>query len=261
MTRFPILMYHRIESPECPVFNREERRYAVSLEQFSNQLKEIERRGLRTCTVSEAVDELAAGSFREGSVVITFDDGNRSDVVHALPLLHTRGLKATFFITVDNIGNPEGLDTLMIRDLVQAGMEIGSHGMTHRFLTTLPPDEVRTECETSREALNGVAGVEIRSFAPPGGRVNRRALGILKSCSYDSVCGSRIGFNRTSTDPFRFRRFPVMASTSGRTFGAILAGNRFELLPVFVKSHALWLARIFLGEQIYHRSRSKALWD
>lgn len=261
MIRFPILMYHRIESQECPVFDREERRYAVSLEQFSRQMKQIESLGMRSLTVSEAVDAMRAGSLPAKSVVITFDDGNRSDVIHALPLLRTRGLRGTFYLTVDNIGKPDGLDAQMIRKLAQAGMEIGSHGMTHRFLSILPEPDVQTECETSREALSGIADVEIRSFAPPGGRIHQAALRILKACSYDSICNSRLGFNSVDTDPLQLKRFPIMASTGAKIFTAILTGNRMGLLPVYAKSQALWLARVFLGEQIYHRSRSKALWD
>jgi peptidoglycan/xylan/chitin deacetylase (PgdA/CDA1 family) len=261
MIRFPILMYHRIESGECPVIDRDERRYAVSFERFSRQLKQIESLELRSFTVSEAVDAMRAGTLPARSIVITFDDGNRSDAIHALPLLRTRGLRATFYINVDNIGKPDGLDVLMIRRLAQSGMEIGSHGMTHRFLTTLPEAEVRTECETSREALSGITGEEIRSFAPPGGRIHPAALRILKECSYDSVCNSRIGFNTPGSDPFRLRRFPVMAGTGDKTVTAILERDRMGLVPLFARAQALWLARIFLGEQIYNRSRSKALWD
>jgi hypothetical protein len=69
---------------------------------------------------------------REGSdlpVAITFDDGNESDVLIALPELAKRNLKAIFFVVGERIGMPHYLDRVALRDLVSAGMEIGSLGM------------------------------------------------------------------------------------------------------------------------------------
>ena len=65
-------------------------------------------------------------------VRITFDDGNASDVEHALPALRERGLRATFFVVASRIGKPAFLDAGAIRELTAAGMVIGCHGMRHR---------------------------------------------------------------------------------------------------------------------------------
>src|SRR5262249_38267949 len=56
--------------------------------------------------------------------VITFDDGNASDVTIALPELAKRGLKASFFICARRIGTPFYLDRVALADLLAAGMEI-----------------------------------------------------------------------------------------------------------------------------------------
>ena len=72
--------------------------------------------------------------IREGSdlpVAITFDDGNESDALIALPELAKRNLKAIFFVVAGRIGLPHYLDRVALRDLMSAGMEIGSHGMHH----------------------------------------------------------------------------------------------------------------------------------
>lgn len=261
MNKLPILMYHRIESNQCPVFEREEARYAVGLEEFSRQLKFIDRSGMRCITVSEAVDGLRAGRTPQGCVVCTFDDGNRSDVVHALPLLAARGFRATFYIGMNTMERPDGLDAEMIRKLAGGGMEIGSHGMTHRHLTDLSEAEQRTEIETSREALGGIAGCEIRTFSPPGGRVDRRSIAMVKACSYESMCGSRFGFNGVGSDPFLLKRFPVTAGTGRTAFAAIVRGDRARLARLYARACAIRIARGVLGENIYRRSRSKALWD
>jgi peptidoglycan/xylan/chitin deacetylase (PgdA/CDA1 family) len=261
MNKLPILMYHRIESSECPVFDREEHRYAIGLEEFAWQMKFIDRAGLQCITVSEAVDGIRAGALPKGRIVLTFDDGNRSDVVHALPMLATRGFRATFFVNMNTIEKPDGLDASMIRKLADRGMEIGSHGMTHRFLTVLAEQEQRIEIETSREALGGIAGREVRAFSPPGGRMHKQSIEIVKASSYASICSSRFGFNDTSSDPFRLKRIPITSRTGRADFAAIVRGNRMMLARHYAKAYAVWCARIALGESIYRRSRSKILWE
>ena len=75
---------------------------------------------------------LLDAAAERNDVRITFDDGNVSDLEHALPALRARGLEATFFIVAGRIGTPGFVDASGVRQLAAAGMEIGSHGMRHR---------------------------------------------------------------------------------------------------------------------------------
>ena len=77
-------------------------------------------------------------------VVLTFDDGNKSDYTYVGPLLKRYGFGATFFIT-------EGLNFLNnkahyvtweeIRQLHEAGFEIGNHTRHHKHANTQSKDE------------------------------------------------------------------------------------------------------------------------
>ena len=83
--------------------------------------------------------------------VITFDDGNASDAVIALPeLLAKRGLKATFFVC--EIGARRYLDRVALADLLAAGMEIGTHGKDHRNWRGL--DEITLDDDRRRAAAH-----------------------------------------------------------------------------------------------------------
>src|SRR6185312_11876791 len=57
-------------------------------------------------------------------VQLTFDDGNLSDINHALPALRERGLTATFFVVAGRIGTAHFLDEDDIRMLAAEGMTI-----------------------------------------------------------------------------------------------------------------------------------------
>src|SRR4051794_14483084 len=64
-------------------------------------------------------------------VRLTFDDGNRSDIDEALPELLQRGLAAEFYVCPARFGTAHFVDADGVRELRDAGMSIGSHGMDH----------------------------------------------------------------------------------------------------------------------------------
>ena len=83
-------------------------------------------------------------------VVLTFDDGNRSDVAYVGPLLERYRFSATFFIT-------EGLNFLTkkehyvtwkeVRGLYEAGFEIGNHTRCHRNVNDQSREELLADIE------------------------------------------------------------------------------------------------------------------
>ncbi|MFH1754507.1 MAG: polysaccharide deacetylase family protein [Candidatus Latescibacterota bacterium] len=261
MARLPILMYHRISSDECPVPQRaaDEKLYAISLPEFTWQLDSMASMGLRGVSVGEAC---AAARRKEGIpgnwVVLTFDDGNRSDAVHALPLLDKRGFSATFFVGASRIGIEGGLEEGMIVHLVSSGMEIGSHGMSHRFLPTLSEAEEAEECARSRQILAEITGREIHYFSLPGGRYKPRTIQLLQRLGYRAACSSNFGYN-SSLQQFLLKRIPVHQGTSKQIFRAIMTRSIAKLLPGYGRAMTAALLRQLLGEKAYSKVRALRL--
>lgn len=108
-------------------------------------------------------------------VEVTFDDGNLSDVEHALPALLERGLRATFFVCAGRIGEPRYLDDDGLRHLREHGMAVGSHGWAHVDLRRVDDDGLQREAVGSQERLGGVD-----EFAIPFGSYDRRVLKALR---------------------------------------------------------------------------------
>lgn len=97
----PILMYHHF-APE------DDRNTVVSPETLEEQLKAIARAGYTAVTFQELVDYVYhRGDLPEKPVVITMDDGYRSNYEIAWPLLEKYGLKATIFPIGSTVGNTE----------------------------------------------------------------------------------------------------------------------------------------------------------
>lgn len=259
MGRFPILMYHRITSPCCPVpgDDREEARYAISLEGFVRQLDAVEAAGGRGVSMETVHERLAAGeAVPRGWVAFTFDDGNRSDYEHARELLSERGFGATFYVCGNRVGAEGGLSEAMIRQLRADGFHIGAHGMTHRFLTALPAGDEEREMTESRRLLAEILGAPIDHFAPPGGRYSGRTLATMRRLGYRAVATSDFGFNHDAGARFTYRRIPVQAATSPARLRRILAGDAIALAPLYARAGLLRAARGLLGEVRYQRLRA-----
>ncbi|MCK4774889.1 MAG: polysaccharide deacetylase family protein [Candidatus Krumholzibacteria bacterium] len=262
MDRFPILMYHRIVSEKCPIpdDDGEESRYAVELEKFEWQLRYIAESGGPAVSMRMVHSRLASGErIPSNWVVFTFDDGNLSDFVHARPLLADGGYSATFFVGGERVGASGGLEPMMLEQMARDGFDIGSHGMTHRFLSGLSAAEEEGELRRSKEFLERVSGSSVAYYSPPGGRIGRRGLAAAKRLSYGAVCTSVFGLNRCSGNRFEFRRIPVMGSTTRERFRDFVEGGALRLLPLFVRYRTLRLARRVLGEAGYRRLRAAGL--
>jgi len=67
-------------------------------------------------------------------IVLTFDDGNKSDITYVAPLLKRYGFGATFYVT-DGFGRADNKERRLsweeIKSLHEDGFEIGNHTGSH----------------------------------------------------------------------------------------------------------------------------------
>ena len=129
----------------------------------------------------------------DGSVVITFDDGNVSDLQIALPALLARGLSATFFVCAGLIGKPGYLSQDDIGALLRAGMKIGSHGLMHRGWRAMDRSLAVEEIPQAKSILETVTGYPITKAACPFGAYDRVSLRQLRACGFTSIYTSDRG--------------------------------------------------------------------
>lgn len=113
-------------------------------------------------------------------VRITFDDGNASDVEIALPRLRERGLTAEFFVLAGLLGQPGRLDADGVRELVRAGMRVGSHGWAHRDWRRIGRQEADEEIGRANALLSDLTGQPVTRVAIPFGSYDRHVLRRLR---------------------------------------------------------------------------------
>jgi peptidoglycan/xylan/chitin deacetylase (PgdA/CDA1 family) len=134
--------------------------------------------------------EAIADRLPRRGVELAFDDGNASDVEHALPALSLRGMTARFFVLAGRIGAEGYLSAQDVSSLHTAGMTIGSHGLHHRDWRTLGDDELKNELVLSRRTLAEIIGEHIVEAACPFGSYDRRVLRAARAAGYRRIYNS-----------------------------------------------------------------------
>ena len=117
-------------------------------------------------------------------VVLTFDDGNKSDLITVAPLLKKYGFGGTFFITSGWLGGEQRLTWPEVRQLQAEGFEIGCHTVSHPNLLALTAGEIRRQIEVFDRACAENQIKKPVSFSYPGGHFDRRVLAILQDLGY-----------------------------------------------------------------------------
>jgi peptidoglycan-N-acetylglucosamine deacetylase len=136
------------------------------------------------------------GPRDRAEVALTFDDGPSPDTTpRVLSQLAAAGVKATFFLVGKKVErHPE-----VVRDIVQAGHEVGLHGYEHdRLFSLRRPAHVAADVRRSQAVLERAGAPLPTLFRPPIGFVShftvsgaRRANVTLVGCSARALDGFR----------------------------------------------------------------------
>lgn len=128
----------------------------------------------------EQLDAALDAMKERPDVRITFDDGNSSDVEIALPRLLSRGLTGEFFVLAGRLGEPGRLSKEQVRELVDAGMTVGSHGWAHRDWRRIDQQQAVEEITQANQVLGELTGREVSTVAIPFGSYDRHVLRRLR---------------------------------------------------------------------------------
>jgi peptidoglycan/xylan/chitin deacetylase (PgdA/CDA1 family) len=133
--------------------------------------------------------------FNRPIVSITDDDGYASFYNNGQPILKKHGLTSTDYIITGVIDNdPNYMTSNMVKDLYDAGNEIGSHSVTHPDLTTLGSRKIDNELKKSQAFLQDLLGVPVLDYAAPYGAYNQQVV-TDSDKYYQSYRGVEAGYN------------------------------------------------------------------
>ncbi len=216
-----ILTYHKIGARPTGTLRPE---FYVSTKQFKKQMQELTAGNIRVLSLA---DSLAPPASNEHRLVLTFDDGYRNVLREALPVLKEFGIQAMHYLVPGHIGgfndwdaqNGEAREPLMsegeIREWIAAGQQIGSHTVTHAWLTRLSVAEARREIFESKRMLEDRFGIGVDHFCYPYGDWNTTVRELVLEAGYKSATTIDAGVNGLDQDPLTLKRllvFPPLAT-------------------------------------------------
>lgn len=190
--RLPIVMYHRIAENGASGLAR----YRVPPRLFEEHLRHLKENNYYSVTLDEwRVAAARRRQLRGRPILITFDDGTRDFLDAAWPLLRKYGFGALVFLVAGEIGGSNSWDDAYgervpllswpeIRRLQEEGVRFGSHTMTHRPLTALPPTEIVRELARSRTILQRGLERPVEAVAYPYGDVDPVVRHFAGGCGY-----------------------------------------------------------------------------
>jgi peptidoglycan/xylan/chitin deacetylase (PgdA/CDA1 family) len=180
------------------------------------------------------------GCARE--ILLTFDDGYQELLEKAIPALDRRKIPAHIFVVSDFIGRENSWELALpgrrcrhlsgdeISDLAGRGFSFGSHTCTHRDLTRLERNEARDELVRSKQELEDVLGLPVRSLSYPFGRFDARISREVSLAGYEAAFSMYPPGSNGVLDPFALRREGVyIIDTLGSLHRKIDRGPLFWL--------------------------------
>jgi peptidoglycan/xylan/chitin deacetylase (PgdA/CDA1 family) len=215
----PILTYHKL-GPR-PFRARLKGLYLGSM-LFARQLRELNNAGFRTAPLERAI---LFPDNRRGWIGITFDDGFSSVHHHGLVPLAQNGFHAVQFLVAGLIGKTNEWDLAkgevreplmnesQIRDWLAAGHSIGSHTLTHPYLTRITSASAREQINSSKKRLEDQFGVPVFHFCYPFGDWNEPVRDYVREAGYYTACTTDIGVNTANNSPFALKRITARYPT------------------------------------------------
>lgn len=248
----PILMYHALRSgpgdTDAHLADPAAEPYIVNATDFNDQMSLV--------TKMAAMSDLSWNTIIvQKTILMTFDDGHRSNAELALPVLTRLGLRGVFFITTDWIGRPGYMTEPQLSELAGAGMLIGSHGRSHRYLSDLSDREIDDEVRGSKARLEDLLGVDVPAMSLPGGRADARVRERVAAAGYRILMTSRIGLASPESDLMDLPRVPVTNRLGLEFFKRLAEGDDADVRRMARSARVRDAAKGVLGNRLYDRLR------
>jgi hypothetical protein len=181
-----------------------------------------------SAVVSSVLKHYNTFSTSNKVVMINFDDGLKSQLIYAKPILDKYGFKASFFIICGRVGiERSSMNWQDIAELKKDGMDIESHSMTHTNLNRLSTNALKFEIGGSKECFAN-HGYNTPMFGYPFNLGSNNPSVVKMVAKYYNT-------GRSGSDPLMFlncKGYAKDTQTDCRTYlpnGKLTHANRYDI--------------------------------
>ena len=203
----PVLMYHVIgDPPRSAPFPD----LYVSPKELDAQVRWLARAGYEAVTLGRVIDAWnGRATLPARPIVLSFDDGYRSHVTAALPILRARSWPGVLNLDLSNLAPSWGIPRAGVRRLIASGWEIDAHSLTHADLAVTGGVALRREVAGSRHAIRRLFGITPRFFCYPAGRFDAETIAAVEAAGYDGATTTELGLASPTSGRFTLSRVRI----------------------------------------------------
>lgn len=216
--------------------------YDMNIVEFEKQMDYLAAHNYSVISLSELLKGLKGGQLPPKPVVITIDDGFKSNYTLAYPVLKKYNFPATLFIYTNFIEkNNSSLTWEEIREMTKNNIEIGSHTLSHCNLLKYKKNEnyetylarIRREIFLSKEILESKIGSKVKFFAYPYGVYSPIIKNLVIQAGYEGILNANNMNNTLTVDPFSLNRQIIFGQSSFNSFIRILNQRPLNTSKIF----------------------------
>jgi peptidoglycan/xylan/chitin deacetylase (PgdA/CDA1 family) len=226
-----ILMYHVINPPlpgaKFPGLY-------VPPEEFAQQMQALAKAGFHAVTMDQMLANWTRGTPLPAGkpIVVSFDNGYQSQLTQALPVLRKLGWAGVENIQLTGLPPSQGgLSDAQVAELVAAGWELDTQGISHADLITLNATALHNQVAVARAEVQRRWHVPANWFCYPSGHYNATVIAEVKAAGYVGSTTVVPGWATPSEDPYRLPRLRVLGGTSGQALLDEIAAIRSNSPP------------------------------
>lgn len=226
----PILMYHVIAPPPpgAPFPG-----LYVPRAEFAAQMRALAAAGFHAITLDALRRaRLGLAGLPPHPIVISFDNGYRSQYTAALPVLRRLGWVGDENLQLSGLPPRQGgLSRREVSGLLHAGWELDTQGYSHADLPALDPARLAREVVLGARLIERRFGVRPLWFCYPSGRYDAEVIAAVKAAGFVGATTVVPGWATPADDPYRLPRLRVLAGTTPAGLLALVRGARDAAPP------------------------------
>ncbi|MEO5684753.1 MAG: polysaccharide deacetylase family protein [Chitinophagaceae bacterium] len=204
----PILCYHQIRNWRA-TDSKQAKDYIVPEAVFAEQIKMLADSGYHTISADQLYNYLSNGAtLPTKPVMLTFDDTDLPQYTIAKPVMEKYGFKGLFFIMTVSLGRPNYMSKDQVKQLADAGNDIGSHTWDHKNIKKFTEADWAIQIDKPTKTLETITGKPVKYFAYPFGLWNAAVIPGLKQHGFQAAF--QLSARREETEPlYTIRRIIV----------------------------------------------------
>jgi len=229
--KIPVLLYHHLVKEDEMTAEQRINDSVMSVEQFTEQMKFLFDNNYYTASVYELEQYLNGKKILpERTVVITFDDGYRSNTKYAYPLLKKYDFQASIFLITGLIGERDNvIEHAGWNDLRKCGDVFSYHSHSHSLHKLVKGGKSSFSLSESSEITNDLliskALLSTSYLAYPYGQSSRAGKIAMSNSGYRLAFSTVAAYTKRSTDKLEIPRFSISTNTDIHAFGVICSGK------------------------------------